>query len=265
MEIYSQKDFRWGELLLGPSDLTVAGYGCYATALAQALTLSGYGVTPFDLVTKLNGMTEGRPTGFTDAGAPGGAGLVVHAGVMAAYPELHYGDAGADKYWLVTGVIKGQWRHFVLRDAAGKIYDPLNGVNNVPEGFVENGLEQEISVDPFQAPSPAPEPTPEPTPVPTPETAPSPAPAPAPAPAFPCEIIVTEPQGVHVRVAPTSQSIMIDPSTHRPTTAPATMPEGTEFTAVNLVTGEDPYGDGRNMWYESPWGNYVWAGACEPK
>lgn len=35
--------------------------------------------------------------------------------------------------------------------------------------------------------------------------------------------------------------------------------KGDKFLAVDVVRGEDPFNDGRNQWYKSKKGNYVWA------
>lgn len=35
--------------------------------------------------------------------------------------------------------------------------------------------------------------------------------------------------------------------------------KGDKFLAVDIITGEDPFNDGRNKWYKSKKGNYVWA------
>lgn len=103
-------------------------------------------------------------------------------------------------------------------------------------------------------PAPAPAPTPEPAPTPTP---------PPPAPTYPKDVTVEAEAGVHVRQLPNSHSPMINPDTHQITHIPATLKQGTVFLAVNGVAGEDPYGDGRNLWYQTPWGHFVWSGACK--
>ena len=36
--------------------------------------------------------------------------------------------------------------------------------------------------------------------------------------------------------------------------------KGDTFIAVDVVVGEDPFNDGRNLWYKSAKGNYVWSG-----
>ena len=36
--------------------------------------------------------------------------------------------------------------------------------------------------------------------------------------------------------------------------------KGVVFNAVDIVDGEDPYGNGNNKWYKSQKGNYVWSG-----
>lgn len=38
---------------------------------------------------------------------------------------------------------------------------------------------------------------------------------------------------------------------------------GDEFLGIAEVQGQDPYGDGRNIWIQSKFGNFVWAGNLE--
>ena len=58
-----------------------------------------------------------------------------------------------------------------------------------------------------------------------------------------------------VRTEPnTSSSIVKQPSGRN------YLAKGVVFNAVDIVDGEDPYGNGNNKWYKSQKGNYVWSG-----
>lgn len=91
-----------------------------------------------------------------------------------------------------------------------------------------------------------------------PAPAPEPQPAPAPAPSkFPKTVTVTV-DNLRVRMEPNTQSGIVSQPTpnHR-------LNKGNTFTAVDRVVGEDPYHDGRNLWYKSSRGHYVWCGGCK--
>ena len=63
---YSQQDPRWSAKKLGPTDLTMGGFGCYVTTTASILAgaydkrgPSGAMLTPGDLCDKLNAIKDG--------------------------------------------------------------------------------------------------------------------------------------------------------------------------------------------------------------
>jgi len=150
MEIYSQKDPRWAAMQLGESGLTMEHWGCTITAVAQALTLAGWGVTPGDLVGALN-----NNGGFTKDG------LILWAKIGEAYPQFHFGGGG---YAFIQG-IWGKYQHWVLKDmSTGQVYDPFYAATRPPAGFMETGRIRTAAIDRRPEPQPEPEPTPEPQP-----------------------------------------------------------------------------------------------------
>jgi hypothetical protein len=147
--MYSQTDPQWRDKKLGNSELCMHYWGCYVTAIAQALTLAGYEINPGQVCDALN-----ANGGFTPQG------LVIWAKVEEAYPQFHFCGEG---YKFVKGVYK-KFVHGVL-EHDHKTYDPLFGVDHVPEGFAPTGNVRTASIDPAPqiTPHPAPEPQPEPT------------------------------------------------------------------------------------------------------
>lgn len=130
--MYTQGDKRWADKRLGASRLTVGAYGCLSTALAQALTLAGYGVDPgafVDAMNKVGGYTVG--------------GLLIWGKLDQAFPQLHIDKPNGDS------VHEGRWNgntHWVLQKD-GMIYDPWYGKNEYPKGFIPTKL-RTLFIDP---------------------------------------------------------------------------------------------------------------------
>jgi hypothetical protein len=258
MEVYAQTDPRWSDLNLGGGG-TSAAIGCFDTAIAQALLLAGYNVNPGDIINALNA-NDGYSNGYTNS-----------AKVMEAFPMVHM-DINADNtthYRMVKGSMAlkkgGRTQHWVLRDDGGMIYNPWNGTN-VAGSFLadEPAAGHDLYIDRISAPPIAPAPTPvipvvETPPVVIPEIPPV-IEQPAVAPAFPREITVNAPNGVHVRRDPNTQSAYVNPDTHQNGNAGNVIGNGRTFIAVAIVTGESV--DGNDQWYESTHANYVWSGGC---
>lgn len=166
MEIYSQKDPRWADKMLGSSDCSMKNFGCLVTDVAQALTLAGYSVTPGDLVDNLS-----ANGGFDENG------LLQWEVIGRLYPQFNF-DSEVSNY-INTTFVKGSWglfKHWLL-EVNGVTYEPYYGKTGVPANFDELSRNRIAAIEPYVAPTP--EPTPEPTPAPTPEPAPQPDPTPA--------------------------------------------------------------------------------------
>lgn len=70
-------------------------------------------------------------------------------------------------------------------------------------------------------------------------------------------------KNVYVRTGPSKDAEIVNPFTHQITTDPNQfLHPGDQFVAIGQVSGEDPYGDGRSIWYQSQYGHFVWAGNC---
>lgn len=155
MLIYSQRDHSWGLKQLGGSGLEMQHFGCLITDIAQALMMSGYAITPGDVVDKLSSIG-----GFTDehykessAGAGDGvAGLLWWNKLTEAYPQIHL-DGG--RYIFAQGTW-GRYLHWVLKSPSGEITDPFFGLGHEPVGFSENGQTRSIRIDPPAQPTPQP-------------------------------------------------------------------------------------------------------------
>lgn len=130
--MYSQRDPAWSAKHLGKSGLTMGGYGCLVTDIAQGLTLAGYSVTPGQLCDSLN-----AHNGFTPDG------LVIWGVIAQLYPQFHLGGQG---YTFVQGTF-GKVLHFVLLHA-GVTYEPWYGVNNLPSGWHNTGYTRTAAIDP---------------------------------------------------------------------------------------------------------------------
>jgi hypothetical protein len=152
MEIYSQRDPRWADKELGKSGLKFRDFGCTVTTCAQALTHAGWGVTPGELVDKLNSIG-----GFT------ADGLLIWAKVGEAFPQFHFGGNG---YRMEYGRW-GKFYHWVL-NVSGQIFEPFYGKQGYPGNFSVDGA-RTASVDVKPAPAPVVEPVVE-KPVAAPET-----------------------------------------------------------------------------------------------
>lgn len=250
MEVYSQTDPRWENNELGGVG-TIREFGCFDTAIAQAMLIAGHEVTPAQVVDALNN-NGGYDKGYT-----------LWAKVTEAFGFFHFGDQGSMKFKLVKGSMPaangGRSDHWVLQDSTGKVYDPWYGVNVLPRGWQDAGKSYDISVDEVSAPQPVQAPTPQPEPAPAPIVEPAPAPV-IPAEVFPREIVVTATHGIHVRKEPNTQSAYVNPDSHQIGNAANVISNGRQFTAVAIVTGENV--NGNDQWYRSPWGNYVWSGGC---
>ena len=62
-----------------------------------------------------------------------------------------------------------------------------------------------------------------------------------------------------VRVDKDLAMVSSQPTSHSNIAGTGKLYKGDEFIAVEVVKGEDPFNDGRNFWYKSKKGNYVWA------
>lgn len=62
-----------------------------------------------------------------------------------------------------------------------------------------------------------------------------------------------------VRVDKDKAMVRSQPNSKSAIAGTGTLYKGNEFIATEIVTGEDPFKDGRNQWYKSKKGNYVWA------
>lgn len=130
--MYTQGSEPQGSLLLGTSSCTCAQYGCLATDMAQALSLSGWNVTPEDFILKMN-----ANGGFTNEG------LLIWAKVGELYPQFHL-DQGTE-YTFQEGSM-GHLTHWVLK-ANETVYDPLWGANVEPSGFHETSYHRTATID----------------------------------------------------------------------------------------------------------------------
>lgn len=77
---------------------------------------------------------------------------------------------------------------------------------------------------------------------------------PAPTPVVETFKVRVEKAEANVRKEPNSKAAIVSQPNGMPF-----LVRGDIFVAVGLVIGEDPYRDGRNQWYKSAKGNYVWA------
>lgn len=132
MTYYGQTDKRWSKELLGFSKLTIGGYGCVVTALANLHNhLFDTKITPSEMNIKLKEVKA-----FTGA-------LIIWQRVPLAFPKLkfiardrNYNNALV-KAWITiyprVPVIGQVWvsvkwpSHFFLMIGGGKIVDSLDG------------------------------------------------------------------------------------------------------------------------------------------
>jgi len=146
--MYAQIDSRWSGMEIPGSGGVMATEGCYVTAISNILTASGRDTTPAQVLEALvvNGGINQQ-------------GLVIHAKVTEAYPELVYGGSG---YGIVQGSWKtahGQFTHFVCQLPDGSYVDSYTGNLGLPSGFsVQFG--QSVSVSPVEQPAPQEDPAP---------------------------------------------------------------------------------------------------------
>lgn len=197
----------------------------------------GFGCVATDLAQALNlaGYKDIDPGVVVNALNKNGGftkdGLLIWAVAERCFPQFHY-NAHDDSKYNVTFVqgLWGRFNHWVLQSGTG-FSDPYYGVNAIPAGFKPTGTKRIASIDP----APTPEPTPE----------------------FPKTVEVIYEGNTNVRTQPNTQSSIVP----QPTDS-GFLNKGNTFTAVALVDGEDPYGQGNSRWYQSAKGNFVYSGAC---
>jgi hypothetical protein len=128
MEIFSQKDPRWGEKELGSSGLKMKNFGCLVTAIAQSLYNAGWDVNPGSLVDGLNSVG-----GFDSEG------LLNWYKVQEVYSAFHFNGEGTVPVPTVKATfVKGSWgvyKHWVL-DMNG-LFEPYYGKNTLPTTYTE--------------------------------------------------------------------------------------------------------------------------------
>jgi len=250
--LYSQRDPRWSNLVIGDQPETMGQVGCAITSLAMARTDAGYPTTPDQMLGQLSstgGLLHNlcywaRMAGFVyyhDYSAIA-APLDTIKGFLAAGNQVlmavHIGKS--------TNPYKAN--HYVhLVDADFNIADPW--FNEIAPITKEYGQPAKailgVIVFHWDAPTP---------PVAVLEvpavgmlvSAPT-------APEFPRNVTVTNPAGVKVRTAP---------SIDKTSSVTSILKKGDTFIAVSKVEGGDPYGDGHNQWYKSQFNHYVWSNAC---
>jgi hypothetical protein len=131
---YSQTDKRWSKEKLGFSELSIGGYGCTITSIANLLKNFGVEVTPKEVNEKLKDVR-----GFA-ADRYGNKALVIWSKVEKAFPQLKwvkrvYNYNNVEVAWWVYAkktpvMVEVQlktFRHWVLFIGNRKMVDPLIG------------------------------------------------------------------------------------------------------------------------------------------